>query len=118
MIETTGSAGLSALIKIYGLKLIGGVLAVAISFAFLWPKTAKEGVVRIGATIGVSILCGSILAQWVYSFFPWWPRDVEAAMIIYVAAGLPAWWVLGFIFKWLHTRQDKDAAEIIRELRP
>ena len=44
--------------------------------------------------------------------------DVEAAMIIYVAAGLPAWWVLGFIFKWLHTRQDKDAAEIIRELRP
>lgn len=117
MIETSGGAGVSALIKIYGIKIIAGVLAVAISFAFLWPKTAKEGVVRIGATIGGSILGGAVLAQWVYSMFAWWPRDVEAAMVIYVAAGLPAWWVLGFIFKWLHNRQDKDAAEIIKEIK-
>lgn len=117
MIETSGSAGVTALVKIYGFKVLGGFLAVVISFAFLWPKTAREGVTRIGCTIASSILLGATAAQWVYTFFPWWPRDVEAAMIIYVAAGLPAWWVLGGVFKWLQKTETKDIAEIVKEVK-
>ena len=118
MIETSGSAGVTALVKIYGFKVIAGFLAVVISFAFFWPKTAKEGVIRIGCTIAGSVLGGATLAQWVYSMFAWWPRDTEAAMLIYVAAGLPAWWILGFIFKWLQNQRDKDAAEVIKDWKP
>ncbi len=117
MIETSSGAGMSALVKIYGFKVLGGVLAVAISFAFLWPKTAKEGVTRIGCTILGSILFGSTLLNWVYATLPFWPHDHEAAMPVYVAAGLPMWWALGWVFHYLDARKAKDFAEIIKEVK-
>ena len=32
-----------------------------------------------------------------------------------VAAGLPAWWVLGATVRWLDKRKDKDIGELARD---
>jgi hypothetical protein len=114
---TASSAGAAWLIKVYGIKVIAAVIAVAISFAFLWPKTAKEGVVRIGCTMAGSMLFGEALQAFVHAHLAWWPRTHESSMIIFVAAGLPAWWLLGAIFRWLDKRRDKDIGELYQDAK-
>jgi hypothetical protein len=114
---TSSSAGAIWLIKVYGIKMIAGVIAVAISFAFLWPKTAKEGVIRIASTMAGSMLFGEALQAFVQSQLAWWPRTHESSMIIFVAAGLPAWWLLGAIFRWLDKRRDKDIGELYKDAK-
>ena len=115
---TSGAAAGGAwLIKMYGLKLIAGAIAVAISFAFLWPKSAKEGVVRIACTMGGSMLFGEAAQSFVHSQLAWWPRTHESSMIIFVAAGLPAWWLLGAVFRWLDKRKEKDIGELYQDAK-
>lgn len=110
-------AGGAALIKIYGLKAIGGVLAVGLTFMFLWPKSAKEGFVRIVSTISGSLLWGDVFAAWVRSHFDWMPHDHSTDTLLYVCAGVPAWWILGLIFKTLQASQGKSAQQLMSDLK-
>jgi hypothetical protein len=112
--ETVGGL---AILKLYGAKAIGGVIAVALGFAVLWPKTRNEGVARIGCSIAGSMLGGETLLQIVHNLISWYPKGTEAAMLIYVATGLPAWWVLGAFVLWFDTRKSKDIQQMIKDAK-
>jgi hypothetical protein len=111
------TAGGLALVKLYGIKAIAGVIAVAAGFMVLWPKSKREGIVRIASTIGGSMLGGETVLQVAYSFLPWYPKGQEAAMLIYVATGLPAWWVLGGFILWFENRKSKDLQEMVKDVK-
>ncbi|WP_254926718.1 hypothetical protein [Janthinobacterium sp. PC23-8] len=82
-------------------------------------------------TIVFSVLMGPALVVAVRS---WWPslfdnaKDVAVmygsdpalgflfiAAPLMVAAGLPAWWVLGACVRWLDKRRDKDIGDLARD---
>ena len=128
-IETTAAGG--ALIKIFGIPVLAGAAATSLGFMFMWPKSAKEAFVRFFVTIVFSVLMGPALVVAVRS---WWPslfenaKDVAVmygsdpalgflfiAAPLMVAAGLPAWWVLGACVRWLDKRRDKDIGELARD---
>ena len=111
------TAGGLALVKIYGIKVIAGAIAVAAGFMILWPQSKREAMVRIASTIGGSMLGGEALLQIVYNFLPWYPKGQEAAMLIYVMTGLPAWWILGGFVLWFNKRKDKDLQEMVKDVK-
>lgn len=138
-LETT-SAGAGALIKIFGVPVLAGAAATALTFLFMWPRTRREAFVRFTCSICTSTILGPVLVVALHS---WWPSLFESAAAvaamngadptlgvlavagpIMVLAGLPAWWVLGGIVLWLERRRGKDigelardAAEIIKDVR-
>ncbi len=128
-IETTAAGG--ALIKFFGIPVLAGAAATSLGFMFMWPKTKKEAFTRFFVSTLFSILFGPALVVAVRS---WWPtlfdsaKDVASlygsdpalgflfiAAPLMVAAGLPAWWVLGATVRWLDKRKDKDIGELARD---
>ena len=126
-IETT-SAGAGVLIKIVGVPVLAGAAATALGFMFMWPRTAREGLVRFACALASSFTAGPLLALGVYAK---WPglfsaarQAAEAARLdplagtlgvaapFLVFAALPAWWILGGLFLWLQRRQGKDIGEM------
>jgi len=128
-IETTAAGG--ALIKFFGIPVLAGASATSLGFMFMWPKNKKEAFTRFFVSTLSSILFGPALVVAVRS---WWPtlfdnaKDVAVlydsdpalgflfiAAPLMVAAGLPAWWVLGATVRWLDKRKDKDIGELARD---
>ena len=128
-IETTAAGG--ALIKFFGIPVLAGAAATSLGFMFMWPKTKKEAFTRFFVSTLFSILFGPALVVAVRS---WWPtlfdsaKDVASlygsdpalgflfiAAPLMVAAGLPAWWVLGATVRWFDKRRDKDIGELARD---
>lgn len=130
-IETT-TAGGAALIKIFGVPVLAGAAATAFAFLFLWPKTLKEAFMRLMCTIATSGIAGPFL---VIAFHSWWPSLFDSAKAVatlygadpaigvlfvagplMVAAGLPAWWLIGGLVRWLDRRKDKDLGEMAQDI--
>ncbi|MEB0133768.1 hypothetical protein QN362_00315 [Actimicrobium sp. CCC2.4] len=128
-IETTAAGG--ALIKIFGLPVMAGAIATSLGFMFMWPHTKKEAFIRFTCTIFSSAIFGPVLVVAVRS---WWPDLFESAKYVaelygsepalgflfiagplMVMAGLPAWWLLGGIVRWLDARRDKDIGQIAED---
>ena len=128
-IETTAAGG--ALIKFFGIPVLAGAAATSLGFMFMWPKTKKEAFTRFFVSTLFSLLFGPALVVAVRS---WWPtlfdsaKDVASlygsdpalgflfiAAPLMVAAGLPAWWVLGATVRWFDKRRDKDIGELARD---
>lgn len=128
-IETTAAGG--ALIKFFGIPVLAGAAATSLGFMIMWPKTKKEAFTRFFVSTLFSILFGPALVVAVRS---WWPtlfdsaKDVASlygsdpalgflfiAAPLMVAAGLPAWWVLGATVRWFDKRRDKDIGELARD---
>ncbi|MDN2716093.1 hypothetical protein [Janthinobacterium sp. SUN120] len=128
-IETTAAGG--ALIKLFGIPVLAGAAATSLGFMFMWPKNKKEAFTRFFVSTLSSIMFGPALVVAVRS---WWPtlfdnaKDVAVlydsdpalgflfiAAPLMVAAGLPAWWVLGATVRWLDKRRDKDIGELARD---
>jgi hypothetical protein len=115
---SSSSVGAVILYKLFGWKLIAMVGAVMLAFFINWPKTAKEGVTRIGVTVMCSAMFGDMLANTVSHFAPFLLSDGEAGrMPIYALAGAPGWWVMGWVRNWLDKTQGKDIAEVLAELK-
>jgi hypothetical protein len=136
--ETT--AGGAALVKIFGVPVLAGAAATALIFLFMWPKTLHEAFLRLTATIAASGIFGPFAVMALHS---WWPSlfdSAKAVTILYggdpaqgvlfvagpvmVLAGLPAWWLIGGVIRWLDRRRDKDigemahdAVEVVKEVR-
>ena len=109
MNEPISSYGIAWLIKYYGWKLIAGVIAVSLSFLVFWPKTQKEGVARIAATILGSTIFGESAVEVVKHYVSWFPLEtVGQQMPVFVLAGLPAWWILGALVRWFNKKSKKD----------
>lgn len=137
-IETT--AGGAALVKIFGVPVLAGAAATALIFLFMWPKTLHEAFLRLTASIAASGIFGPFAVMALHS---WWPSlfdSAKAVTILYggdpalgvlfvagpvmVLAGLPAWWLIGGVIRWLDRRRDKDigeiahdAAEVVKDVR-
>lgn len=128
-IETTAAGG--ALLKILGGTVAGGAAATALAFLFMWPRTLREAFVRMASTIIASAIGGPLLVIAVHS---WWPTLFQSAgevAVMYgssaelgflfvsapfmVAAGLPAWWIVGAVVLWLDKRRGKDIGEIAHD---
>lgn len=138
-IETTSAAG-GALIKIFGVPVLAGAAASALVFLFMWPRTLREAFLRLASTIAVSSIFGPVAVMMLHS---WWPSLFDSSKavvtmygadptmgVLFVAgpvmalAGLPAWWIVGGLVRWLDKRRDKDlgelahdAAEVVRDVR-
>lgn len=129
-LETT-SAAAGGLIKIFGVPVLAGAAATALTFLFMWPRTRREAFVRFTCSIFTSAIFGPPLAIALHS---WWPSLFESAAIVaklngadpamgllavagplMVLAGLPAWWLLGGVVLWLERRQGRDIAEIAHD---
>ncbi|OGB23367.1 MAG: hypothetical protein A3I66_01500 [Burkholderiales bacterium RIFCSPLOWO2_02_FULL_57_36] len=126
--STSAAAG-GALIKIFGLPVLAGSLAAALGFIFLWPKTKGEAFARFASSIVSSATAGPLLVVWLRSYSPGLfesAKDVATmygadqavgflfiAAPIMVAAGLPAWWLIGGFVKWFENRRSKDIGEML-----
>lgn len=125
-VETTAATG--AIVKIFGIPVLTSVAATSLGFMFMWPKTTREAFIRIASTILFSTIFGPVL---VIALRSAWPtlfdaaRDVAAlygtepalgflfiAAPVMVGAGLPAWWIIGAVVRWLDARRNKDIGEI------
>ena len=114
---STGEIGVGAVLaKLGSVKLLAlaGAIAVALGFLVLWPKTAREGVSRIASTLAGSILGGKPLLAYVTTHYTWYPA-VDGEMLVYVVAGLPAWWVLGVGVRSFNRYRGKDARAVIAD---
>jgi hypothetical protein len=128
-LETTAAGG--ALIKLFGVPVLAGAAATALAFLFMWPKTLKEAFIRFACTILASAIGGPLLVIAVHS---WWPTLFQSAAQVaaqaggspelgflfvaapfMVAAGLPAWWLVGALVLWLDKRRGKDLAELAHD---
>lgn len=128
-LETTAAGG--ALIKIFGVPVLAGAAAAALGFLIMWPRTLKEAFIRLACTIMTSAIAGPLLVIAVHS---WWPTlfasagEVAAlsgtgremgflfvASPFLVIAGLPAWWIVGGVVRWLDKRRGMDIAEIVQD---
>lgn len=123
----TAAGGLAAY-KLGAALLGAGVVASALGFLILMPKTAKEAAVRALATMTGSALLGPILIAALHSHWPTlFSSSAELARLlgldplyglfataapILALAGLPFWWVLGAVVRWLDRRKDKDFGEL------
>lgn len=129
-LETT-TAGGAALVKIFGVPVLAGAAATALVFLFMWPRTLREAFLRLTATIAASGIFGPFAVMALHS---WWPSLFDSAKsvtvlygadpglgVLFVAgpvmvlAGLPAWWLIGGVIRWLDRRRDKDIGEIVHD---
>lgn len=97
------------------LTFVAGAIAAGLMFAVLWPRTAREGVSRIACTIAGSMLAGKPLLAFVHAHAAWYPVADEANMLVFVGAGLPAWWLLGGFARWFDRRRKRDLGEMFND---
>lgn len=128
------------MIKIFGLPVLAGAAATALTFLFMWPRTRREAFIRFTCSICTSSILGPVL---VIALHSWWPSLFESAAVIaklngadpamgvlalsaplMVLAGLPAWWLLGALMLSLERQRGKDigeiahgAAEVVKDVR-
>ena len=128
---TTASAS-AALIKLIGLPVLAGSLAAALGFMFLWPHSRREAFARFASSIISSAILGPLLVVWARSLAPNLFESSKDVAVMYgsepaigflfvaaplmVAAGLPAWWVIGGIFRWLDNHKDSDIVEMTTDV--
>jgi hypothetical protein len=126
----TASAG--AAVKFFGVPVLAGAAASALTFLFMWPRTRREAFIRLASTITTSGVLGPLLVIAVHSWRPELFESARAVALLYgidpalgmlfvatpmmVVAGLPAWWLLGAIVLWLERRRGKDIAEIAQDV--
>lgn len=131
-ISTSAAAG-GALIKIFGLPVFTGALAASLGFMVLWPTSRGEAFARFASSIVSSATAGPILVVYLRSYMPSMFDGAKELAVLYgaeptigflfiaapvmVAAGLPAWWALGWVVHWMDKRKHKDLGEVIADAR-
>lgn len=108
------------------------MIAAVLGLLILPPRTMKEFVVRICATVISSFIFGPLLAVLVLA---WMPEVMESAdwaaglsgidfpqlALFYVLApcmliaGLPSWWVLGAYMRWTSRLHEEDAMDWLND---
>jgi len=118
--EPTSSttAGGIAIFKYFGAPVIFGGLASALAFAVIPPKTATEALRRIVVTVFCSVILGNPLKSWLMQHYDWL-IDYGSAVtdpMIFIAAGLPAWWILGAVMRVIEKRADGFAGGMFNRI--
>ena len=125
------ATGWPALMALLVLPMSMGVIAAALTFIVAWPKTVREGVLRVSCTVLTSFVGGPFLVILVKG---WWPqvfgtaREVAAlyglppeagfllvAAPLQVMAGLPTWWIMAACALWFDRRKEMDIGQLAIE---
>lgn len=110
----TGAAAGAAGFKMLVSPGVIGVLGGAVGFLFLWPKDRKEGFSRLVVSGISSHFFGDAVLRTVLNFAPWMHAD-EVRAGSYLLAGLPAWWIIGAVLKYLNKGRDiKEMADDVK----
>lgn len=130
---TSSAAGGWALGKAIGGILGIGIVASALGFLVMLPKTPREAMLRIMATMAGSAILGPFLVIFTYAKWPdlfaagskfamewglepWFGLFMVASPLL-ALAGLPAWWILGGLVLWFAKRDGKDIGEMAGDAR-
>lgn len=108
---------------IAGWKLVGGAaggagLAAIVVMCMTPPRSKREWVVALITTVLGSVCGGAGVVQ--HFSLQAWTHDylgLVALLGLSFACGLPAWAAVRWAFNWMERRRDKDAGEILNELR-
>lgn len=130
---TSSTAGGLFLWKFFGGLAVAGILASALGFMVMWPKTAKEAAVRLIATMTGSTLLGPLVCVAAYYQFPGifaaamkfaadvglepWAGIFMVGAPLCAFSGLPFWWLLGAFILYLEKRRGKDIGELVNDMR-
>ena len=126
---TSTAAGGALLVKLIGVPVITAAIATSLGFIFMWPASKKEAFIRFVVTLTSSFFLGPLLViatkNWAPGMFSA-SREVAielgiepAFSILFLAgpllvlAGLPAWYLIGALFRWLDNRKTEDLGGLI-----
>jgi hypothetical protein len=116
------AGGLAAIVKIYGIKAVFGMAGAAMLYIVLPPRNAdgsfneKEFVARLACAGLFSCLFGDFS----YALLTQYAGNIAAALgpkPVDLLVGAPAWWITRAIALWLQRHQDKDIAEIAKDVK-
>ncbi|MGZ8317516.1 MAG: hypothetical protein ACXWVD_00305 [Telluria sp.] len=130
---STTSAGGFALFKFFGGIAVASAVASMLGFLLMWPRSAREAAVRLTCTFIASSCVGPFLVVALHSRAPelfdsgrqmallvGLPADAGLVFVsspLLVAAGLPAWWILGALVRWLDKRKGADLGQLVYDAR-
>ncbi|MDR9850197.1 hypothetical protein [Herbaspirillum huttiense] len=116
------AGGIAAILKIYGIKAVLGMVGAALLYIVLPPRNAdgsfneKEFVVRLACAGAFSIMFGDLAFSVLLQHVPTiaavlGPKPVD------LMVGAPAWWITRAVALWFQRRQGKDIAELARDVK-
>lgn len=117
----SGAAGY-AFFKLYGLKATLGMLGAVALYIVMPPKrpdgsyNEREFVSRLAIAGLFSCMFGDWVLQLLITYAPMLHADSHAKAVD-LMTGAPGWWISRAIALWFYRRQDKDLAEVIKDVR-
>ena len=129
---SSGAVGVIGFIKLF-LPGIATTIGTAVMYMLMLPRNQGEWFKRLVVTI----LCSTIFGPFVFFWFEstgvgsdivhnavnelgrWLdPASIKMAIAgpILAMSGLPGWYVLGWIIRFLENNKDKDAGEVLKEV--
>lgn len=116
------AGGIAAVLKIYGIKAVLGMVGAAMLYIVLPPRNPdgsfneKEFVVRLACAGAFSIMFGdlaySVLVEHAATI-----ATVLGPKPVDLMVGAPAWWITRAVALWFQRRQEKDIAELARDVK-
>lgn len=120
-----------ALIKYLLGNAVATSISVALGFLIIKPRTGREAMVRIFVTLLCSFMFGPLLVTIVHANFPsifdaarqqalsdgfMGMADLYVSIPLIVLAGLPAWWILGWVMHFLDNRKAEDLGNVVNDI--
>lgn len=116
------SAGGLALLKLYGIKAIIGMIGGAMLYIALPPLDAhgkfdkREFAARLACAGVFSCMFGATVYQMLLANFPVLGPAINASAVDLIV-GAPGWWVSRAVALWFQKRSNKDIAELVRDVK-
>lgn len=113
----------TTVVQTLGIKAALGMAGAVLLYLGAAPERPKDGsfnktefLTRLAVAGFFSALLGDMAVDVVNGLLPWLMAAKHPAPI-WLAAGAPGWWVSRWAALYLYRRQDKDASEIIDEVK-
>ena len=118
------ASGLAALLKLYGLKAVLGMIGAALLYLALPPRNPDgtfnntEFVARLACAGVFSCLFGdAAYALLLQSDVTQTVAQALGPKAVDLLVGAPAWWITRAIALWLQQRSDKNIVEMIKDVK-
>jgi len=118
------SSGTAALLKLYGLKAVFGMMGAALLYIVLPPRHADGtfSEYEFAARLACAGMFSCLFGDAAYALL----LQCDNAQIVAIAlgpkavdllVGAPAWWITRAVALWLQRRSGKDIAELVKDAR-
>jgi len=116
------AGGIAALVKLYGIKALFGMMGTALLYMVLPPRNADgsfnefEFAGRLACAGVFSCVFGDpvfalLVQHWPAMATAFGPKPVD------LMVGAPAWWITRAVALWFQRRSDKDIAELTKDAK-